>query len=142
MTPHTQRIKHDPKNGQWGDCYQTAIACLLDMDPEDVPHFMHGDSENAYKKTSEWLRGRGYNRFTMPYFTYNIQLILDIMKVNNENIYYFIQGKSSVGANHIFIGLNDKIVHDPSGRNETPYGPCDEGYYWVEVLVPLQVCAK
>ena len=62
MTPHKQLIKHDPENGQWGDCGRTAIACLLDLHPSDVPHFWEGperadrDPETECRK---WLAERG-----------------------------------------------------------------------------------
>jgi hypothetical protein len=38
MTPHKQRFRHDPANGIYGDCWRTAIACLLDIQPEEIPH--------------------------------------------------------------------------------------------------------
>ena len=38
MTPHKQLNRHRPEEGVFGDCYRTAIACLLDLRPQDVPH--------------------------------------------------------------------------------------------------------
>ncbi len=33
-----QIVKHDPDNDQYGDCYRSAIACILDYDSvEEVP---------------------------------------------------------------------------------------------------------
>ena len=141
MTPHIQRIKHRPSEGQYGDCYRTAIACLLDMEPEEVPHFYGKDMKEQDILASEWLLSQGYNIFTI---SFSGELTLDDLlysvAFNNPNIYYLVTAASSV-TNHVFIAFNDKIVHDPSGRNETPSGPCDDNYYWIQVLVPLQICA-
>ena len=36
---HTQTILHDPDNGLLGNCMQAAIATVLGLGMEDVPHF-------------------------------------------------------------------------------------------------------
>ena len=51
-----QRID-DPRHG---DCYKCAIASLLDLDYDDVPHFIEfGDEWLA--KASEFFKEHGYN---------------------------------------------------------------------------------
>ena len=57
MTPQKQMFLHDPDNGVWGDCQRTAIACILDRDVEDVPHFFHDgcDGKTADKRIDDWL---------------------------------------------------------------------------------------
>ena len=42
MTPYKQLNHHDPDNGIIGDCYRTAIACLLDLPPDALPNYCEG----------------------------------------------------------------------------------------------------
>ena len=42
MRPQQQKFKHDPANGSYGDCFRTALACILDLDRDEVPHFNEG----------------------------------------------------------------------------------------------------
>ena len=67
MKFHKQLYRHDPENGVWGDCYRTAWACLLDLEPEDVPHFCEGftDDGAATAKLDAWLRERGLCRYVV-----------------------------------------------------------------------------
>lgn len=39
MIKHTQSQLYDPAKRKHGSCYPTAIACILNMDVEDVPNF-------------------------------------------------------------------------------------------------------
>ena len=53
MIFHSQLIKHDPDNGQWGDCFRTCIACIFNVhNVTDVPHFGtmgHTQKNNAIR---------------------------------------------------------------------------------------------
>ena len=71
MTPHAQTILADPKRGDGhdaygrpGDCWRTAIACLLDLDPLDVPHF--GESDDWWDATLDWAEARGDSMVYLP----------------------------------------------------------------------------
>jgi len=47
MRFHKQLItNHNPESGIFGDCQRTAIACLLDKHPSDVPHFATPETWN------------------------------------------------------------------------------------------------
>jgi hypothetical protein len=62
MTPYKQLVKHDPFNGQYGDCARTAIACLLNMHPSEVEHFLEdgcADGEVFWRRVNGWLSARG-----------------------------------------------------------------------------------
>ena len=39
MEFYKQLNEHNPDEGVYGDCYRTAIGCLLNIPPEFVPHF-------------------------------------------------------------------------------------------------------
>lgn len=47
MTPVDQTILHDPQTGAIGNCMQAAIASLLDLPLDAVPHFAALSEEPA-----------------------------------------------------------------------------------------------
>lgn len=46
------------------------------------------------------------------------------------------------GTAHVVIGLNDAIVWDPAQDDSGIVAPADDGYYWIEFLVPAQLLAE
>lgn len=138
MTPYIQLYKHDPENNIYGDCYRTALGCLLDTPPEEVPHFC--EFENWEDLTNNWLKTKGYKRFVIAYQSIQLDNILKFLEFHNKDIYYILIGRSSSNVDHAFIGCGGKIVHDPSGREELPTGSCEDDLYWIEILVPIQTC--
>ncbi len=136
MLSQKQLIKHEPEKKQFGDCYRTCIASLLDMKAETVPHFMHdGDGEQAAIRSREWLNKRGYRMVTIPY-TGDCEpgLIMQTMAAQNPGLYYLFTGRSGIACAHTVVCRDDDIVCDPSGNGIV--GDYD-GFFWVEFLVPL-----
>ncbi len=37
MLQHRQLFLHEPERRSFGDCHRTALACLLNLPPEEVP---------------------------------------------------------------------------------------------------------
>lgn len=141
MTPHKQLFRHKPDEGVWGDCWRTAIACLLDIDPKQVPHFCHGapGGEVVKMNTMEWLSERGLSYVSVVYpGETRMKDVLRSFGGMNPHVYFLFSGTSETGVNHTTIGHGEQIVHDPSLTNAGIIGPCDDGYYWVEVLVPVE----
>lgn len=143
MTPHEQLIQHDPKNGQYGDCFRTAIACLLDIEPESVPHFCEngGNAEDgAFKNADEWLRERhGLCLAAVP-MVGEIE-VKDALKHAGfwlRDCHYLLVGQSKTGCNHNVICKNGKVVHDPAPTKPGIIGPCDDSFYWINFLVSLK----
>ena len=143
MTPHKQLIWHDPENGQYGDCFRTAIACLLNLHPSEVPHFADHDAtcDQLHEDAAVWLASR--NLF-LASFVYEDSLdrVLAMMGAMNAGLHYILMGQSKV-ANHCVIALGDQIVFDPSITNDdltqALIGPCrtpckEDGYYWIYVI--------
>lgn len=141
MIPYKQLIDHDPENGKYGDCGRTAIACLLDMKPENVPHFWGNNSDKigvmGHKACNNWLSKHGYAIFCIPYKDTSLQQLLDTQAHFNPGIYYMVIGTSKLGCNHVVICKGNEIVHDPSKVNSGIVGPCSDGTYWIELLVKL-----
>lgn len=152
MQYHKQRFFHMPSEGMVGDCYRTALGCLLDLAPEQVPHFIGNHFNFATgeappgsvdKAMKEWLATQGYSVFTVA-FTAALGDVLAAMMQWNPDTYYLVSGKSPREVNHVVIAYNDAIVWDPARprpgeSTEALIGPCSDGHHWVEVLIPMQV---
>lgn len=135
MTPHKQLFRHKPDEGIYGDCTRTAIACLLDLHPSEVPH-EHRKMEGleASKLLNDWLAKRGLRTFAVAYDVAPEQ-VLKIMAAANPGTYWMMGGASRTGCNHTVVCRDDQIVWDPSQNDSGIIGPCDDGMVWVEVLV-------
>ena len=142
MTPRKQIFRHDPDNGGWGDCYRTAWACLLDLEPKEVPHFCdqgRGDKESD-RLLKEWLAARGLTYFRVLFGgDLEVQKILDTVMLCNPGTFALLSGESRNGTNHIVIIRDGEIVHDPAQDDSGITGPCDNGYFEVMVPVPLAI---
>lgn len=137
MTPYKQLIKHDPKNGQYGDCARTTIACLMDRHPQEVPHFLHDgetDGNIFWKRVDDWLGIFGLRSFGLPFDT-DVPGILAAMGNQYPDLYYML-GCASPTADHFVIACGNQIVHDPAGHDPSRLVRGSDGYVWAYVFVP------
>lgn len=133
-----QLYNHDPKNGVIGDCYRTAIACLLDMMPDDVPHFGKGDFDidgNCREHTQAieaevWLNSLGIFTINIPFNCDSVSSMLECIGYNHPNLYWLLGARSERKVNHAVVCCGGRIVHDPSRIGGDLIGPCTDGYYW------------
>lgn len=126
MTPVTQVHVPDPEradghdaDGIPGDCWRTAIACILDLHPSEVPHFialfegMDADEDDPltekfgpwwWRETRRWLRARGRDIGVHP----------EPVPPYVED-YVLLTGPSPRGDfMHVVVGDRyGKLVHDP-----------------------------
>lgn len=137
MRPQKQANRHRPDEGLYGDCHRTCLAMLLDMDKFDIPNFgeLHPDDSEAFNiAVEEWLMVRGFRTISIP-FQAPPEDVLNFMRVVNPGRYYILGGKSRTGVNHSVIGLNDRIIADPSLTDAGIVGPCEpDGHTWVTFL--------
>lgn len=133
MKPVQQTILHDPANGKTGNCIVACVASLLDMDIEEVPHFLEvGGAQQWRKHLSDWLLPRGLAYVEIwcaqkeTYDWYLLEYLRDIG-------YYTLSGPSPrhQGVEHMVIARGDEIVHDPHPSNA---GLAD-GYRWIGFIV-------
>ena len=116
MIPVKQQIKHDPKNGQYGDCQRAVIASLLELPLEEVPHFnglSKGDSCEFHELLQEFVGKHGYIWYSTPFFS-------GAMAFGSDHaVYHEIAGPSPRDPNtyHAVVGRNGQIVHDPHPDN-------------------------
>src|SRR5690606_6329025 len=83
VTPCRQLLGHDPDNGIYGDCMRTSIAALLDLPPQEVPHFFEGGASAAdgWKLIDEFLAARGLLLHAFSFKVDSVKEVLDAMKV-------------------------------------------------------------
>jgi hypothetical protein len=107
MKPVDQLILHDPSNNKIGDCYRACIASILELNIEDVPHFMIQEPRQRIKSLLQFLGEYGYT-------LYSVEGLVDYT-YPDENDYYIVSGISPKDSKikHAVIGYNGKIVHDP-----------------------------
>ena len=141
MTPLKQLYRHDPANGTIGDCCRTTLACLLDMRPEDIPHFSQ-TATNEVDETWEsrrngWLLTNGFYVVSL-YHTGSLDETLATFGGDNEDLYWMLSGISKNGVGHTVICWGDQIVHDPALDESGIVRPFDDGAYIIEFLVPVR----
>lgn len=139
MTPHQQRIAHDPENGRYGDCHRTCIAAILDMEPEDVPHMNDGphdpaDPDRQTRQANEWLAGLGLRQSTFAWWSDGFPLsdLLHQTAVGSPGVPMILGGASSLGVNHSVVIMDGEIVCDPSGNGIV--GPLDCGQWQITTI--------
>lgn len=130
-----QAHRHDPANGEWGDCHRTCVAMLLGLPRDDVPHWAaeaKDDTDLFWALQEDWLRARG---LAMASFVANdLDALLSHMDAHAAGVPYILGGRSALGVHHSVVGLGGRVVADPSLDDTGIVGPCDDGYYWVSLL--------
>lgn len=103
MQPIYQTIKHG--NGQVGNCFQAAVASLLELNLEDVPHFFA--KNNHLMDFYAWLAQRGL--CAVEFTGMELDGRADYWG------YHLISGPSPrhPDIRHCVVGLSGDIVHDP-----------------------------
>jgi hypothetical protein len=142
-----QEFRHDPSRGIYGDCQRAVIASFLGLPLTEVPHF--GDNGPSpidfFHNVRSFLRSRGLNMFTVAFNAIPLRDVLDLIELNNPDVVYFLSGSSPRGTNHVVLCRGNRIIHDPHPDidlervdiNQVLTGPCDDGYWWVEVITPI-----
>jgi len=135
MIAQKQLFRHEPDKGIYGDCWRTAIACLLDLPPEDLPHVHGGITTDAEHPVNDWLAERGLVLLATAFHGEDpMQTILDAVSACNKGVRFLFSGTSRTGCNHVVIAQDGKIIHDPSLTDAGIIGPCDDGYWWVNFI--------
>lgn len=133
MTPQYQTIAHDPGNGRYGDCHRAALASVLDLPMEDVPHICDGMPlpDEFVLREREFLRSQGLAPISVPYGGEDVEEVLRCVGALNPGLYFLIGGKSPRGFDHTVVGFNGRIAHDPHPDGGGVVGPMSDGYIWI-----------
>ncbi|RUW39153.1 hypothetical protein EN739_24440 [Mesorhizobium sp. M2A.F.Ca.ET.017.03.2.1] len=131
-----QLFRHAPDKGIFGDCYRTAVACILDLDPDQVPH-VHRLITGAEQGEiiDRFLAEIGVTRLSIPFTVEGVQAALDSAALWSKGLPCLFSGTSRNGTGHVVVAHGGKIICDPSQDDSGIVGPMDDGFYWVEWLV-------
>ena len=135
MTPHTQAFLHNPAAGVRGDCYRTAVACLLDVPRDDVPHVNEDDQVAARSVLNGYLARHGLLIMEMPLQAGTLNEIRDFMAAANPGVEYLLSGTSPRGTDHMVVVPALEPVWDPHPTHSGLTGPCADGFWWIGALV-------
>lgn len=141
MIYNKQLYYHRPAQGTVGDCHRTAIACMLDLQPDEVPHFMKDhweDPVTAHQEFSKFLASRGLAQVNVIYEC-TLEQLLHSLGTMNPYARYLLGGRSANGTNHTVVARGKQIEWDPSMDDSGIVGPCDDGYFWVTWLIPISM---
>ncbi|MDX3245848.1 hypothetical protein [Streptomyces sp. ME18-1-4] len=97
MKPVTQTILHGDPSGRPGNCLQAAVASLLNLPLDEVPHFIeHDDWE---ERLAAFCTARGYQ---------------PIMRSPDADVPYGMAwGPSERGVRHAVVWVDGAIAWDP-----------------------------
>lgn len=143
MIPVDSAIKkHDPANGQIGDCHRAVIASLLELPLHKVPHFFNypvsEGNEKGLNDCSEFLKKYGLRHLELPFTAGSLKEAFLFVSTYTGDGYYTLTAGSKRGNNHIVICKGNNVVHDPTYG--TPHGivaAASDGYWWFGWLVKL-----
>ena len=143
MIKRKQIFFHNPENGRYGDCHRTCIACLLDLEPAEVPNFgEHYEDGEAFNAAVDGYLASQFLAQSMHAFEGTFEEIMKMQSILNKDIYYILGGQSKNGTNHSVVCLGGEIAWDPAIDDSGIIGPMTDGYFWITYLVPAFATGK
>jgi hypothetical protein len=101
-----------------GNCFQYAVASILELEPEDVPDFCNEYNETDtqwHEEFSKWLRQFGLSAISVE----PLSKKLDAYYYKDCTLLVCV--KNDDGVNHAAIYKNGKLIHDPNFWYEGKY---------------------
>jgi hypothetical protein len=98
VRPVTQSILHDDPDGRPGNCLQAAVASLLELPLQSVPHFV-SQASDWLERMAAFCNAHGYQLQTQP--------------VDEHCAYGMAWGPSERGVRHAVCWADGRMVHDP-----------------------------
>lgn len=110
-----------------GNCWQTCVASILEVDPSELPPQEEFDLFKIREDgTREWLPGRSYNNALQAYLRKHHGLSYVEMHTPSEllgyldvkpGVYHMMTGRTvrtaTNGSRHVVVGLSGQMVWDP-----------------------------
>lgn len=135
MIPAHCRVRHDPPE-TYGDCVRAAVASVMELNTDDVPHFYCDNNGVAgLQRLREWLGLQGL----APYFihlpdTLSLDDILSGVNLDNPGIHYILFGNTGDG-DHCVVCCDGEVVHNPSWYPLPLIKACSNGYWSILLIV-------
>lgn len=154
MVRNKQLFRHEPEKGIYGDCHRTALACILNLKPEDSPHFIgeyerrewlkkQGHEMEVYvwqDEQEEWLNKLGYTTVDVCWDgAVELEQLFNFMRARNPEVFYMLGGTSPRGTNHSVVCYGGGYEWDPHPDGGFLVGPLDNGCWEITFLLPLIV---
>lgn len=150
MRPQRQAYGHNEAAGVYGDCHRTCIAMVLDIDRDDVPHFMDGVpaglasndpvSVASVMHEREWLAERGLVPVNIPFpGEVSLDTLLDQFAKLATGTAVILGCTSHNGFGHSVVIHDGKVYNPNGGGRQGVVGPMSDpeypaGYWWVTIL--------
>lgn len=125
---------HDPTRG---NCLQAAIASVLELPLEEVPHFVALPQNEWWPALFNWFHDRG--------------ILVNYERIQDDigrpipgawaplGIPYLLAGPSPRGEfSHVVVAMNHEVIHDPH-PDATGLAPGWRGVYYFLVADPARV---
>lgn len=143
MKPQLQKHRFNDGSGVVGDCHRTCIAMMLNMDRDDVPHFMadvpyHTDAQHplqvaAAQAEQAWLAQFGLTALSLPYSgEAPLEQLLDQIRMTGNGAPVLLGCTSGNGVNHSVVVWEGQI-YNPNGDGGIIAGPMADGYWWLTI---------
>lgn len=138
MLYHKQQYKHKPP-ATYGDCHRAALASLLELNLEEVPHFMQGlgpdDGAIFNQLQDDFLRERGLDCIVIAFETTKLEDVFACLMAMNGPKLFLLGGESANNCGHTVVASPNGIIWDPSQNDSGIIGPMKDGYYWITYIV-------
>jgi len=115
-----------------GNCFQAALASILELTLEEVPDFCNIysiETEEWYSQYITWLNKKG-----LTSLTFALTKDWNLKHLNLKDCYLLVTGKNKNGVNHCVIYRNAQPIHNP---NRKCGGIKPET---VDIIFPLNPC--
>lgn len=139
MKPVHQRYGTDSSKLEFGDCLRACVASILELSPDDVPHFRWGANEDTpetglamWGQFRMWLRARNIGLLIYDVPCATLPEALKWCGERNGEAYMILGGLGRGGQGHACVVHQGAVVHEPSPANDgTPslVGPVQDGEF-------------
>ena len=136
MTPFYQTVPHNPPHS-FGDCHRTAIACILDIPPDRIPHIAGVMNGKAWlRNMNDALHPLGYQIASIS-FSGCIQRaeLMAMMQSLNPTVYYILIGVNKREVRHAVVCRGGSVAHDTNASSEGVVSPVYDDdlkdYFWI-----------
>lgn len=143
ITLQKQQFLHKPDEGQYGDCHRTAIAMVLGLNRDEVPHFLHDGQDCEFRSREDaFFRSKNLATIHVPIGGTDVtpEFVLECLSVWAHSAPCILAGMSRTGTNHSVVVYRGQMF-DPSINDSGIIGPCDDGFYWLTSIVTLPSAA-
>jgi len=99
-----QRYRNNDDPMSFGDCLRCAIASVLELPADDVPHFRHAESNTVegngrmWWQVKHWLQGRGLGLFHTKLKVETLAEAVEWCRVHNGEQFLILGGITTHGG--------------------------------------------